>query len=36
VHHDTALIFGTVEVIVYRDNHGDPLERVGRLRLALT
>ena len=32
----STLVFGAVEVIAYRDKHGDPLERAVRLRLALT
>jgi len=32
----STLVFGAVEVIAYQDKHGDPLERSGRLRLALT
>lgn len=32
----STLVFGAVEVIAYQDRHGDPLERAGRLRLALT
>lgn len=32
----STLVFGAVEVVAYRDRHGEQLERAGRLRLAPT